>query len=93
MANRTFDDVKVNMTLKPQNVRANLLSTQEDLAVQMGKIQKWYTDLRSEAWDGTSRNDLLVNSTFSLLQRKKGVIIRPEHIITNQLITFASLQA
>lgn len=66
MANRTFDDVKVNMTLKPQNVRANLLSTQEDLAVQMGKIQKWYTDLRREAWDGTSRNDLLVSSkTFT----------------------------
>jgi len=66
VANRTFDDVKVNMTLKPQNVRANLLSTQEDLAVQMGKIQKWYTDLRREAWDGTSRNDLLVSTkTFT----------------------------
>lgn len=63
---KTFNDVKVNMTLQPQSVRANLLSTQEDLAVQMGKIQKWYTDLRREAWDGTSRNDLLVSTkTFT----------------------------
>ena len=66
MGNKTFDDVNINMTLKEQSVRANLLSTQEDLAVQMGKLQKWYNDLRHEAWDGTSRNDLLVTTkTFT----------------------------
>ena len=63
---KTFNDVKVNMTLQPQSVRANLLSTQEDLAVQMGKIQKWYDDLRHEAFDGTYYDDLLVTSkTFT----------------------------
>ena len=42
--NKTFNDVKLNMTLKVQNTRANLSSSKEDMAVQMGKIQKWYTD-------------------------------------------------
>lgn len=44
MANKTFNDVKLNMTLKVQSTRANLSSSKEDMAVQMGKIQKWYTD-------------------------------------------------
>lgn len=42
MANKTFDGVKMNVTLKPQNSHANLSSTSEDIAVQMGKIQEWY---------------------------------------------------
>lgn len=66
MGNKTFDDVNINMTLKEQSVRANLLSTKEDLAVQMGKLQKWYNDLRHEAFDGTSRDDLLIQTkTFT----------------------------
>lgn len=44
MVNKTFNDVKLNMTLKVQSTRANLSSSKEDMAVQMGKIQKWYTD-------------------------------------------------
>ena len=50
MADRTFNDVKINLTLKPQTTRANLSSSKEDLAVQMGKIQKWYTDFAWSAW-------------------------------------------
>ena len=50
MADRTFNDVKINLTLKPQTTRENLSSTKEDLAVQMGKIQKWYTDFAWSAW-------------------------------------------
>lgn len=64
--NKEFDNVKVNMTLHEQQTRANLLSTSEDLADQMGKIQKWYQDFRPEVFDGTSRNDLIVKSkTFT----------------------------
>ena len=50
MSNKTFNNVKLNLTLKTQSTRANLLSTSEDLAVQMGKIQKWYTDFAWSAW-------------------------------------------
>jgi len=60
LAERTFNGVNINITLKPQETRANLLSTPEDLAVQMGKIQKMYSDLTNEAFNGTSRNELLV---------------------------------
>lgn len=44
---RTFSNVKLNLTLKTQTTRANLSSSSEDIAVQMGKIQKWYNDF---AW-------------------------------------------
>lgn len=47
MADKTFNDVKINLTLKPQTTRANVSSSQEDLAVQMGKIQKWFADMDS----------------------------------------------
>lgn len=66
MADKVFNDVHLNMTLQEQQTRANLLSTKEDMAVQMGKIQKWYNDFRPEVFDGTSRNDLLVKQkTFT----------------------------
>ena len=51
MANRTFNNVKLNLTLKTTSTRANLLSTSEDLAAQMGKIQKWYNDFAWSAWN------------------------------------------
>ena len=44
MANRIFNNVKMNVTLKTQSSRTNLSSNKEDIAVQMGKIQKWYND-------------------------------------------------
>jgi hypothetical protein len=49
MADKTFNDVKINLTLKPQTERANVSSSQEDLAVQMGKIQQWYPGLNNYA--------------------------------------------
>lgn len=67
MGSKTLNDVNVNITLKPQTTRANLLSTKEDLAVQMGKLQKWYESLvptggetkQILAWnsDGTAKWD------------------------------------
>ena len=49
MADKTFNDVKINLTLKPQTARANVSSNKEDLAVQMGKIQQWYPGLNNYA--------------------------------------------
>ena len=60
MANRTFNNVKMNVTLKTQSTRANLLSTSEDIAVQMGKIQKWYTDF---AWSAFTAPTVSVTGT------------------------------
>lgn len=48
---REFHDVVANVTLKTQSTRANLSSNEEDLAVQLGKIQKWYTDFTSWVWE------------------------------------------
>lgn len=45
MANKTLNNVKINMTLKSTNTRAQLSTSSEDLAVQMGKINKWYESL------------------------------------------------
>lgn len=39
---RPFDGVNLDVTLSPQSNRANLLSSAEDLPVQMGKLQKLY---------------------------------------------------
>lgn len=60
MANKTFNNVKMNVTLKTQSTRANLLSTSEDIAVQMGKIQKWYTDF---AWSAFTAPTVSVTGT------------------------------
>lgn len=45
MANKTLNNVKINMTLKSTETRARLSTSSEDLAVQMGKINKWYDSL------------------------------------------------
>lgn len=45
MANKTLNNVKINMTLKSTTTRAKLSTSSEDLAVQMGKINKWYDSL------------------------------------------------
>ena len=45
MANKTLNNVKINMTLKSTTTRAKLSTSSEDLAVQLGKINKWYDSL------------------------------------------------
>lgn len=47
MGNKTFSNVKIYMTLKTTTTRANLSTSSEDLAAQLGKIKKWYDDF---AW-------------------------------------------
>lgn len=47
MGAKTFNNVKINLTLKTTTTRANLSTSSEDLAVQLGKIKKWYDDF---AW-------------------------------------------
>ena len=47
MGTKTFNNVKINLTLKTTTTRANLSTSSEDLAVQLGKIKKWYDDF---AW-------------------------------------------
>lgn len=42
---KTLNNVVINMTLKPTQTRAKLSTSSEDLAVQMGKINKWYDSL------------------------------------------------
>ena len=42
---KTLNNVVINMTLKPAQTRAKLSTSSEDLAVQMGKINKWYDSL------------------------------------------------
>lgn len=45
MANKTLNNVKINVTLKSTTTRAKLSTSSEDLAVQLGKINKWYDSL------------------------------------------------
>ena len=81
MSNKIFNNVKLNLTLKPQTTRANLLSTSEDIAVQMGKIQKWYTDFAWSAFtaptvtvsgSGNAVTSASFNTTSGLLTLTKG---------------------
>ena len=45
MGQKEFDDVKVNVTLQQTSTHANLSTSSEDLAVQMGKLREWYPNL------------------------------------------------
>lgn len=44
---KIFHDVNVNVTIKPSETRALLSTDSEDIAVQLGKIQKWFPSLTS----------------------------------------------
>lgn len=99
MANRTFNNVKMNVTLKTQSTRANLLSTSEDIAVQMGKIQKWYTDFAWSAFtaptvtvtgSGNAVTTASFNTSTGLLTLTKGktfVTNAESRVLLNDLLT------
>lgn len=57
MADKVFDNVKLNVDFTPATTRANIESG-ENLSVMLGKVSKWYSSLKSTAWDG---NALKVN--------------------------------
>lgn len=49
MAEKTFNNVNANVTIKTTETRRLLSTESEDLAVQLGKIQKWFPSLTTYA--------------------------------------------
>jgi hypothetical protein len=49
LAEKTFNNVKANVTIKTTETRRLLSTESEDLAVQLGKIQKWFPSLTTYA--------------------------------------------
>lgn len=51
MPTKEFDNVQLDVTFIQAATRSNITSG-EDIATSFGKISKWFTDLKSIAWDG-----------------------------------------
>lgn len=51
MPNKEFNNVQLDVTFIQAATRSNITSG-EDIATSFGKISKWFTDLKSIAWDG-----------------------------------------
>lgn len=51
MANRAFSNVKLNVKLEKASVRSNI-GDNENIAISLGKIWKWYEDFDPIAWSG-----------------------------------------
>lgn len=83
MADRTFNDVKINLTLKPQATRANLSSSKEDLAVQMGKIQKWYPGLNNYATCATAAGTAIKTVDCPGFELTTGTVVIVKFTVTN----------
>ena len=83
MANKTLNNVTINMTLKAQTTKSNLSSSSEDLATQMGKLQKWYPHLMSYGISETAAataEKIVVSEGFQLIT---GAIIAVKFTYTN----------
>lgn len=83
MADRTFNDVKINLTLKPQAERANVSSSQEDLAVQMGKIQQWYPGLNNYATCATAAGTAIKTVDCPGFELTTGTVVIVKFTVTN----------
>ena len=83
MASRFFNDVKVNLTLKPQSERANVSSSQEDLAVQMGKIQQWYSGLNNYATCATAAATAIKTVDCPGFELTTGTVVIVKFTVTN----------
>ena len=83
MADKTFNDVKINLTLKPQSERANVSSSQEDLAVQMGKIQQWYSGLNNYATCATAAATAIKTVDCSGFELTTGTVVIVKFTVTN----------
>ena len=83
MADRTFNDVKINLTLKPQAERANVSSSQEDLAVQMGKIQQWYPGLNNYATCATAADTAIKTVDCPGFELTTGTVVIVKFTVTN----------
>ena len=83
MADKTFNDVKINLTLKPQSERANVSSSQEDLAVQMGKIQQWYPGLNNYATCATAAATAIKTVDCPGFELTTGTIVIVKFTVTN----------
>lgn len=83
MADKTFNDVKINLTLKPQTARANVSSNQEDLAVQMGKIQQWYPGLNNYATCATAAATAIKTVDCPGFELTTGTVIIVKFTVTN----------
>lgn len=51
MPNKEFNNVQLDVTFIQAATRSNITSG-EDIATSFGKISKWFTDLKSIAWNG-----------------------------------------
>ena len=51
MPTKEFNNVQLDVTFIQAATRSNITSG-EDIATSFGKISKWFTDLKSIAWDG-----------------------------------------
>ena len=83
MADRTFNDVKINLTLKPQTARANVSSSQEDLAVQMGKIQQWYYGLNNYSTCATAAATAIKTVDCPGFELTTGAVVIVKFTVTN----------
>ena len=83
MADKTFNDVKINLTLKPQSERANVSSSQEDLAVQMGKIQQWYPGLNNYATCATAAATAIKTVDCPGFELTTGTVVIVKFTVTN----------
>lgn len=54
MADKTFNNVNANVTIKTTETRRLLSTESEDLATQLGKIQKWFPSLTTYGVCSTS---------------------------------------
>lgn len=53
MANKTFNNVKINTEFTAATTRANIKSG-ENISTSFGKIAKWYTDFHNCAFSGNA---------------------------------------
>lgn len=83
MADKTFNDVKINLTLKPQSERANVSSSQEDLAVQMGKIQQWYSGLNNYSTCATAAATAIKTVDCPGFELTTGTVVIVKFTVTN----------
>lgn len=83
MADKTFNDVKINLTLKPQSERANVSSNKEDLAVQIGKIQQWYSGLNNYSTCATAAATAIKTVDCPGFELTTGTVVIVKFTVTN----------
>lgn len=84
---KVFDDVNVNVTIKPTETRALLSTDPEDIAVQLGKIQKWFPSLTSYGVCSTAAGTAQKAVTVDGFVMTTGTVIAVKFTTTNTVAT------